>query len=386
VPGGAGRHARGRSGPARSCEYAPVLEVLCRVLAQATVKLFYPDRVIDPAGLLPPGGPVVYISNHVNGLMDPLLVRVVVGRPAGFLAKSTLFGNPFGRLAMAAFGCVLIHRAHDGGGKGVKSRAAANDAAFARCRQALSRGEALALFPEGVSHSDPRLRPLKRGAARIALSAAREHRERTGEPLGLLIVPLGLGYRDKTRFRSPVQVAVGDPIPVPEPPAGGDDRAAEDALTARMQTALQELVTRASRPPGPLPERSRLPGRWRRALGTVIRILPLAPLALIGAAVGGLPCRLARHVAHRITDEEDMVATLKMLAGATFLFLACLAAGVVAACTAGPAWGPVAFTGAVGASYVGLVVEERLREVRQEVFAPGNADDGDGGGALSMTP
>jgi 1-acyl-sn-glycerol-3-phosphate acyltransferase len=356
-----------------------VLEVLCRVLAEATVKLFYPERVIERAGLLPARGPVVYISNHVNGLMDPLLVRVVVGRPAGFLAKSTLFGNPFGRLAMAAFGCVLIHRAHDGGGKGVKSRAAANDAAFARCRQALCRGEALALFPEGVSHSDPGIRPLKRGAARIALSAARAHGERTGEPLGLVIVPLGLGYRDKARFRSPVKVVVGDPIPVTAPPAGAEERGTEDALTARMQAALQELVTRAGQPPAPRSALARTPGRWQRALGVAVRILPLAPLALIGAAVGGLPCRLARHVAHRITDEEDMVATLKMLAGATFLFVTCLAAGVVAGCTAGPAWGPVAFAGAVAASYAGLIVEERLRQVS----GPAARDDDDRGGALN---
>lgn len=402
---------------------AVILEVLCRELAQIIVRLFYPARELVNGEGLPAGGPTIYVSNHVNGLMDPLLIRVIVRRPARFLAKSSLFGNPFGRLAMNAFGCVTIHRAHDAGGGGLKARAAANELAFARCREVLSAGQALALFPEGVSHSEPRLMPLKKGAARIALSAEREHRERTGQPLGLVVVPLGLRYQDKATFRSAVRVVVGAPIAVADLLSAGE-RAAEEALTERMRAALAQVVLQADSREllegaervvawtSPPPEDARQPsehhrkaqalidvcrrrdgeadhpahpivkaGRayarvlrhvrvrepwalersragWRRTLGAGLRLLLAAPVALVGAILGGLPYRLAGYVATRITDEEDMVATLKMLAGALFLFLFWLAEAVVAGFLVGPAWSLPVFVAAVASGYVALRFEE----------------------------
>src|SRR4029077_3893194 len=128
----------------------------------------------------------------------PMVLRVATGAPARFLAKGTLFRNPFTRLAMDAFGSIPIHRAQESGARA--GDASRNDESFARCRAELAAGGALALFPEGVSHSDPQLRPLKTGAARIALSAEAEHDGR----LGAVLVPVGLHYDRKARFRSSV--------------------------------------------------------------------------------------------------------------------------------------------------------------------------------------
>ena len=73
----------------------------------------------------------------------------------------------------------------------------------ARAREALSRGGVIALFPEGASHDEPKLLALKTGAARIALGVAREE--------GLQIVPAGLYYTWKTRFRSSALLTFGEP-------------------------------------------------------------------------------------------------------------------------------------------------------------------------------
>ena len=48
------------------------------------------------------------------------------------------------------------------------------------------------IFPEGKSHSEPALAPLKTGIARIALEARDVHHIR-----GLQIVPLGLSFENK---------------------------------------------------------------------------------------------------------------------------------------------------------------------------------------------
>ncbi len=141
-------------------------------LFEALVRLYYPVRVVEHADRFPAAGPVVLALNHPNGLLDPIVVRVATGRPVRFLAKSTLFDNPLGRAAMRAFGTIPVYRAHESGDRaGDVSR---NEESFALCRAELARGGAIALFPEGASHSDPALRALKTGAARIALSAEAE--------------------------------------------------------------------------------------------------------------------------------------------------------------------------------------------------------------------
>ena len=409
-----------------------MLETVVRRLAEALVRLYYPERVIEHADQLPATGPVIFVPNHPNGLLDPLVLRVAVGRPVRFLAKSTLFGNPLGRLAMNAFGCVPVYRAQDTAGTGSKERGAANEATFALCRQALSEGAALALFPEGVSHSDPQLKPLKSGAARIALSAEREHRERTGQALALMVVPVGLGYEAKAIFRSRVLVVVGRPIAVGDrmDAHARDERAAADQLTDDIRAALDEVVLQAesrdllegvarvaawtasapdvaqdlgeqhrrarellaayrtlnARAPEtvePIVHAARdyarvlrhlgvrdpwalelEPVRPARALGALLRLAVAAPIALVGALLGWIPYRLAGQVAGRVTREEDVLGTVKMLAGTLFLFVWWAAEATIAGVELGAGWGALLFAGAVGAGYVALRFEELLAEVR----------------------
>ena len=116
--------------------------------------------------------PVLFAANHPNGLLDPLLLALVVGRPVRFLAKSTFFKHAVGRLAMSSFDAIPLYRTQDLPASEATDRSSRNEASFEVSRQALAAGQWLALFPEGTSHSDPQLRPLKTGAARIALSAA----------------------------------------------------------------------------------------------------------------------------------------------------------------------------------------------------------------------
>ena len=71
-----------------------LLEMAIRWLCEALVRLYYPVRSIEGAERIPRQGPVVFVLNHPNGLLDPMVLRVSTGRGARFLAKSTLFGNP----------------------------------------------------------------------------------------------------------------------------------------------------------------------------------------------------------------------------------------------------------------------------------------------------
>ncbi|HEX6292256.1 MAG TPA: lysophospholipid acyltransferase family protein [Herpetosiphonaceae bacterium] len=209
------------------------------------VELFYPRIEIRGRERVPESGPVIFVLNHPNGLLDPLLLMVQIRRPISFLAKSTFFANPLGRLCMDAFGALPVFRQRDrglaGGPRG--NSLASNETTFARCRGLLRQQKALALFPEGTTHSETRLLPLRTGAARIALGAAAE----ADWQLDVRIVPVGLWYQRKTQFRSAALLVVGEPFGLAEYAAtyAAQPRQAVQALTERIGASLATVVLQA---------------------------------------------------------------------------------------------------------------------------------------------
>ena len=64
------------------------------------------------------------------------------------------------------------------------------------------------IFPEGTSMHELRLRKIKTGTARIALSTENRHNFN----LGIKILPIGLYYSDPSRFRGKIYINVDEPI------------------------------------------------------------------------------------------------------------------------------------------------------------------------------
>ena len=165
---------------------------------------------------LPPDGPLILCANHVNALVDGLVIQAVCPRPIHPIARSGLFRNPLLRPILTFIQAVPIYRRHqpkpDGGPiqKMIDQHHARigdrNERSFRKLYELLANGRVILIFPEGQSHSDPSLRPLKTGAARLALG----HLERTGQTVP--VVPVGLLFTDKGRFRAGTLLQVGEPV------------------------------------------------------------------------------------------------------------------------------------------------------------------------------
>ena len=183
---------------------------------------------------------MLLLPNHPNALLDPALVWATAGRDVRFLAKSTLFHGPFG-IVLAGAGAIPIYRRIDQGVDTSK-----NAETFTAVSAALAAGDAICIFPEGISHSTGRLEPLRTGAARMTLAAERE-----GTPVALL--PVGLNFDRKTAFRSRVTVVFGEPfsgrdlVPVGDEAGkeAGAEAAAVRALTDRIADHMRRLLVEA---------------------------------------------------------------------------------------------------------------------------------------------
>jgi len=187
---------------------------------------------------VPVSGPLIVAANHQQGLMDGVLLAAALPRRLRPIAKAPLFGYPIiGQLARLS-GAIPVHRRQDEGG------AVDNRAMFSAARRALEQGEALLIFPEGKSQSEPTLMPLRTGAARLLLGEA------GGPPEGpaATLLPIGLMFHEPGTFRVGTAILlVGWPVPTDDlralPPA--ESERAVRQLTERLAEALGRLIVEA---------------------------------------------------------------------------------------------------------------------------------------------
>lgn len=202
-----------------------------RWLARSACWVFYR---LDRIGEVPTNGAVILLPNHPNALLDPAVIWATAGRDVRFLAKSTLFEGPL-RPVLVGAGAIPVYRRIDQG-----ADTARNAEMFVAVAAALAGGDAICLFPEGISHSSGRLEPLRTGAARMALDA-----ERAGTSVTL--VPVGLNFDRKTTFRSRATVVYGRPFSGRDllPAVDEEHAQAVRALTDRMAEHIRQLLIEA---------------------------------------------------------------------------------------------------------------------------------------------
>lgn len=189
-------------------------------------------RLRVEGGRVPENGPVLLVANHTNSLIDPAMMVVAAERTVRFMAKAPLFSHRMIGWLVRAVGSVPVYRSRDD-----RTLVSQNYESFRDVHAALAEGHALAIFPEGTSHSASHLQPLKTGAARIALGAA----EQIGRAFP--IVPMGLVFRDRRTFRSSACVIVGASCAWNDLAARGPrDKEAVRELMRRIEASMREVT------------------------------------------------------------------------------------------------------------------------------------------------
>lgn len=168
---------------------------------------------------IPFNRPVVLAPNHVNAFIDPVALGLLTKRKVRFFARGDVFKGRFAKIMLSSMGISPMYRIQEGYAEIKK-----NDKTFEECRKRLTANEVILLFPEGICVQERRLRPLKKGLARIVFQTE----ESFDFKKDVLVIPVGLNYTAAYKFRSKLFIDIGKPISVKE----YEERYKEDKVKA----------------------------------------------------------------------------------------------------------------------------------------------------------
>lgn len=269
---------------------------------------------------IPADGPVIIAASHHNALVDALIAGWIAPRRLTLTAKATLVDNVFLAWLFPLVGIVPLRRVSDERKKNADAspQVHRNADAFDRILDVLASDGMILIFPEGKSHSDPELAPLKTGVSRIALDA----RDRRGVR-NLQIIPLGLSFEDKGNPGTAVLAEVGEPLFVDQMSNVG----VED-LTAMIASRLAAVSLKK---PAPSPDRD--------AIKKSGAIHPLAsPLAAWGELTHRYIINYARDLALRRSKSPDDPAMLTIIFALLMILGSYVVQFMLVAALLGPWW------------------------------------------------
>ena len=146
----------------------------------------------------------ILISNHQNGMMDPVMGCISIMRQLHFLTRADIFRGKLANKLLRHLNMLPVYRALDK----VADIAAMNDDTFARSYKRILAGDVVSMFPEGNHNNKKWIRPFRKGISRVTFGAM----EMADFQRDIQIIPVGIDYTSYTEFRSDILLNYGKPI------------------------------------------------------------------------------------------------------------------------------------------------------------------------------
>jgi len=210
-----------------------MLYSILRLLLKITFQFFFKRLRITGKDQIPEQGPVIICANHPGSFLDPIVIATSINRKLYFLAKGEVFRSSFAKWMLPKLNMIPVYRKQDNPELMHK-----NEETFEQCYEHLNNGGAIIIFPEGVSVTEWKVKPLKTGAARIALGAVNKY----GTACPVKISCIGINYDDPHTFRKDAFLSVATPIDVADYVNSTNDKEQVKALTDEIAKRLTEQV------------------------------------------------------------------------------------------------------------------------------------------------
>ncbi|MEE9327247.1 MAG: 1-acyl-sn-glycerol-3-phosphate acyltransferase [Cocleimonas sp.] len=210
----------------KTSRFISIWKKFCRLV----VKTFYSRFEVAGDELIPDDKGIIFCVNHVNALIDAVVLQASSSKNIRPLARSGLFKNPILRPILNTIGAVPIYRRNT-----ESTDTSKNQDSFSRCYELLAENQTLVIFPEGQSHSKSFVQEIKTGAARMALGAL------ASNGVAPIVIPVGMTFTRKRRARSEVLVCYGKPIDL-NVPSDIDEFDAAHLITDRVKQGIEAVT------------------------------------------------------------------------------------------------------------------------------------------------
>jgi glycerol-3-phosphate O-acyltransferase / dihydroxyacetone phosphate acyltransferase len=174
---------------------------ILRWFTELHLRTNYKYHVID-AHKADNSSPTLFVGNHSNSAIDPLIILFSLKRKVHFIARGDVFKGWRAKL-FDYFNMIPIFRKEEGPNNMVK-----NEESFAYIYQKLNQRSAVTIYSEGNCLQMMHVRKFRKGTARLC--AEFETLNTTGVPLN--IQPVGLTYYGWDKFGSDVYIHYGQPF------------------------------------------------------------------------------------------------------------------------------------------------------------------------------
>jgi len=182
---------------------------------------------------IPKDKAILFVANHQNALIDPLLIGAITPRELNFLTRADVFNKPFVKWLLSTVNMLPIYRIRDG-----RIGLSRNEEVFQKCYSILNKNGTVLIFPEGNHNIQRRLRNLSKGFTRIIFGSLKVNPE-----LEIAVLPVGINYTNAKKYASSVHLIYGKPILVNQHHAKAGINGASLDLKAEVSEAMKQLIT-----------------------------------------------------------------------------------------------------------------------------------------------
>lgn len=203
---------------------------LLKIPARIAFYLYCRRIRINNRDVLKKKGPLLIAASHPNAFLDAIILATLFKQPVYSLTRGDVFANKFYSKVLHSLKMLPVYRLKEGA-----DNIERNYSTFEACIDIFQKGGIVLIFSEGETINDWRLRPLKKGTARLALTAWQK-----GIPLEVL--PVGINYNSFRSFGKDIILNFGEVIKETQISNEGFEGLAINELNGLLYKRLNELV------------------------------------------------------------------------------------------------------------------------------------------------